>query len=50
MVGRLVLAPVGLRLASLLPDAKLVVIPGGSHAMATERPAEIAAHIQAHLA
>ena len=41
---------VGLRLASLLPDAKLVVIPGGSHAMATERPAEIAAHIQAHLA
>lgn len=41
---------VGGRLRALLPDARLVIVPGGTHDMAQERAAEIAPLIQAHLA
>jgi pimeloyl-ACP methyl ester carboxylesterase len=41
---------VGERLASLLPDATLRVIPGGGHGFAAERPGDVAPLIAAHLA
>ena len=41
---------VGRRLASLLPQAHLVVLPGGTHDLAMERAAEIAPLIDRHLA
>ena len=41
---------VGRRLASLLPQAHLVVVPGGTHDLAMERAAEIAPLIDRHLA
>lgn len=41
---------VGEQLAALLPDARLVVLPGGTHAMAIERVDDVAALIDAHLA
>ena len=39
------------RLAVEKPDrvARLVVVPGGTHAFATERPAEVASIIRSHL-
>jgi pimeloyl-ACP methyl ester carboxylesterase len=36
-------------LASRIADARLVVVPGGTHAFATERPAEVASMIRSHL-
>jgi len=41
---------VGQHLASLLPHATLVVVPGGTHSLAKEQPAVVAAHIRDHLA
>ena len=41
---------VGRRLAELLPRAELVVFAGGTHDLALERAAEIAPHIDRHLA
>jgi pimeloyl-ACP methyl ester carboxylesterase len=41
---------VGRRLASLLPQAHLVVLPGGTHDLAMERAAEVAPLIDRHLA
>jgi len=35
---------------SLLPDARLHVVPGGTHSLAVERAAEAAAAVSAHLA
>ena len=32
-------------LASLIPDAQLVVIPGGGHLFLIQQPAEAAAHV-----
>jgi pimeloyl-ACP methyl ester carboxylesterase len=40
---------VGRHLATLLPHAELVVIPGGDHALARDRADEVAAHIARHL-
>ena len=40
---------VGEALASLLPDARLVVIGGGGHGLAVERAPEVAAAIAEHL-
>jgi pimeloyl-ACP methyl ester carboxylesterase len=40
---------IGKRLLSLLPDARLHIIPGGDHMFARDRAAEIAPLIQAHL-
>lgn len=40
---------VGARLQSLLPNARLHIVPGGDHAFARDRAAEIAPLIQAHL-
>jgi pimeloyl-ACP methyl ester carboxylesterase len=40
---------VGQRLAQLLPDAELVVIPGGTHDLASERASEVLPHIERHL-
>jgi pimeloyl-ACP methyl ester carboxylesterase len=40
---------VGAHLASLLPRARLAVVPDGTHALATEQPALVAAHIRDHL-
>jgi pimeloyl-ACP methyl ester carboxylesterase len=40
---------VGEHLASLLPNATLRVIPGGTHGMAAERPDDVAPLIAAHL-
>lgn len=40
---------VGRRLATLLPEARLVVVPGGDHALARDRPAEVAPHVISHL-
>lgn len=42
--------PVGEYLARLLPRATLIVIPGGTHIFAEERPAEVARYVAAHLA
>jgi pimeloyl-ACP methyl ester carboxylesterase len=41
---------VGRRLASLLPQAHLVVLPAGTHDLAMERAAEVAPLIDRHLA
>jgi pimeloyl-ACP methyl ester carboxylesterase len=41
---------VGERLASLFPDAELVVLPGGTHDLAAERVDEILPHVERHLA
>ena len=41
---------VGEHLRSLLPDARLHVVPGGTHSLAVERAAEAAAAVSAHLA
>ena len=41
---------VGQRLAKLLPCAELVVFPGGTHDLVRERAAEVAPHIDRHLA
>lgn len=40
---------VGERLLSLLPDARLVVLPGGTHDLVVERADEVAPLIEAHL-
>jgi pimeloyl-ACP methyl ester carboxylesterase len=40
---------VGQSLASLLPNAHLVVIPGGDHAFARDLADDIAAHVIGHL-
>jgi pimeloyl-ACP methyl ester carboxylesterase len=41
---------VGKRLAELLPDATLVVIPGGTHDLASERASDVLPHVERHLA
>lgn len=41
---------VGRRLASALRGSRLVVVPGGTHALAREHPDLVAEHIAAHLA
>ena len=41
---------VGERLAGLLPTADLVVVPGGTHDLVTERASEILPHVERHLA
>jgi pimeloyl-ACP methyl ester carboxylesterase len=40
---------VGERLAELLPEAELVVIPGGTHDLVLERATEILPHVERHL-
>ena len=40
---------VGRSLASLLPKSHLVVIPGGDHAFARDRAADVAPHVARHL-
>jgi len=40
---------VGRHLAKLLPHAELVVIPGGDHALARDRAADVAPHVLRHL-
>jgi pimeloyl-ACP methyl ester carboxylesterase len=40
---------VGERLAELLPNAELVVIPGGTHDLAAERASDVLPHIERHL-
>jgi pimeloyl-ACP methyl ester carboxylesterase len=40
---------VGQRLAGLLPEATLVVIPGGDHVFARDRATEVAPHVARHL-
>lgn len=40
---------VGRRLAALLPDARLVIVPGGDHALARDRPADVVPHLISHL-
>ena len=40
---------VGAHLATLLPDATLVVVPGGDRAFARDRADEVAPHIERHL-
>jgi len=37
-------------LARLIPDARIEIVPGGTHSVASERPDEVAALIRAHLA
>ena len=39
----------GRRLESLLPDARLVVVPGGDHMFARDHADEVAPHIADHL-
>lgn len=41
---------VGERLAASLPDAELVIVAGGTHDLVFERAAEVAPHVQRHLA
>jgi pimeloyl-ACP methyl ester carboxylesterase len=41
---------VGRRLAGLLPQSELVVIPGGTHDLASERANDVLPHIERHLA
>lgn len=41
---------VGERLASLLPNAELMVLPGGTHDLAAERVDDVLAHVERHLA
>ena len=40
---------VGRRLASVLPDSHLTVLPGGTHALASEQPVPVARAILGHL-
>ena len=40
---------VGARLAELLPDARLVVVPGGDHALARDRAHDVAREVIRHL-
>ena len=40
----------GERLADLLPDAELVVIPGGTHDLAMDRVDDVLPHVERHLA
>jgi pimeloyl-ACP methyl ester carboxylesterase len=40
---------VGKRLEHLLPDAELVVVPGGTHDLASDRASEVLPHIERHL-
>lgn len=40
---------VGRRLSQLLPNSRLHILPGGTHSMAIERPAEVAALVLKHL-
>jgi pimeloyl-ACP methyl ester carboxylesterase len=40
---------VGRRLAELLPRAELVVVPGGTHDLVSERVSEVLPHIERHL-
>ncbi|MDI3291618.1 alpha/beta fold hydrolase [Polyangium sp. 15x6] len=40
---------VGRRLTELLPDAELVVIPAGTHELASERASEVLPHVERHL-
>jgi uncharacterized protein (DUF952 family)/alpha-beta hydrolase superfamily lysophospholipase len=40
---------VGRQLASLLPNAELVVVPGGTHDLVAERAADVLPHIRRHL-
>ena len=40
---------VGEHLSRLLPDSKLIVIKGGDHMFARDRPAEVTPHIERHL-
>jgi len=40
---------VGQRLSALLPDAELVVVPGGTHDLVSERANEVLPHIERHL-
>jgi pimeloyl-ACP methyl ester carboxylesterase len=40
---------VGERLAELLPEADLIVIPGGTHDLVFERATEILPHVERHL-
>jgi len=42
--------PVGERLRTLLPNAELVVIPGGTHDLIAERASDVLPHIERHLA
>ena len=39
----------GRRLAQLLPNSELHVLPGGTHSLAHDRPDEVARLIEAHL-
>jgi pimeloyl-ACP methyl ester carboxylesterase len=41
---------VGSFLAGALPRARLVIIPGGTHALARDRAADVAPHVRQHLA
>ena len=41
---------VGRRLADLLPNAELLVLPGGTHDLAVERVDDILPHVERHLA
>jgi pimeloyl-ACP methyl ester carboxylesterase len=41
---------VGRYLAGLLPDARLVTVPGAGHSLAEDRPDDVARHIEAFLA
>jgi pimeloyl-ACP methyl ester carboxylesterase len=40
---------VGRRLAGMLPDSRLTVLPGGTHAVASEQPLAVARSILGHL-
>lgn len=40
---------VGRRLAELFPNAKLVIVPGGTHDVVAERVDEVLPHVQQHL-
>jgi pimeloyl-ACP methyl ester carboxylesterase len=40
---------VGHRLAELLPHAELIVVPGGTHDLVSERANEVLPHIERHL-
>jgi len=40
---------VGRRLAQLLPNAELVVVPGGTHDLVCERASEVLPHIERHI-
>ncbi|WP_437987043.1 alpha/beta fold hydrolase [Sorangium sp. So ce117] len=40
---------VGRRLAELLPRAELIVVPGGTHDLVSERAGEVSPHIERHL-